>query len=73
MTAKKTAAPSIMTVSGAVTIDPAASYRLTLAKAIKAHRHVMRPDDRNIEVTGEALLALAADAPEGAIVDAAQV
>lgn len=69
MAAKKT----VKTVNGSVTVDPAASYRLTLAKAVSFLGQPMRPSDKNIEVTGEALIAIAATAAEGAIVDAAQV
>ena len=68
MTAKK--APSIKTEEGVVTVDAEASYRLTLAKPVTYLGHTMRPSDRNIDVTGEALVALAADAPEGAIINA---
>ena len=69
MATKKT----VKTVNGSVTVDPAASYRLTLAKAVSFLGQPMRPSDKNIEVTGEALLAIAATAAEGAIVDATQI
>lgn len=73
MTAKKTT-NAVETVNGSVTVDPAKSYRLTLAKALKVPGdHVLRPADRNIEVTGEILLLAAADVAEGVIINATPV
>lgn len=68
MTAKKP--PSVKTVNGTISVDPEAYYRITLGKTVKSAGHVIRPTDTRIEVTGAALIAIAADAEEGAIVDA---
>jgi hypothetical protein len=69
MAARKT----VKTVNGTVSVDAEAMYVLTLAKAVSYLGQPMRPTDKNIKVTGEALIAIGATAAEGAIVDAAQV
>lgn len=72
MTAKKST-PSVETANGSVSVDAEAKYKLTIAKAVSYLGLFMRPSDRNIEVTGEALLAIAGDAPEGAIVNVEKI
>lgn len=72
MAARK-APNSIETAKGTVVVEESATYKITLAKAVSHLGHVMRPSDRNIKVSGAALIAIAKEAAEGAIADAEAV
>lgn len=64
----------VVTAGGAtVTVDPAATYRLHLARSVKYLGHVMRPGDRNIRVIGSVLMEIAKTAGEGTFIDVEKV
>lgn len=69
-TKAKPAANQVATSKGSVAIDPAAHYGVTLAYAVRYLGAWIRPSDRNIKLRGDALIAIAASAREGTIVDA---
>ena len=72
MAARKTAAEAatkITTLKGEITVDEAATYRVSLAAPVRALGRWYRPSDRNVKFRGDVLLAVAAEA-KGAIADA---
>jgi hypothetical protein len=73
MATKAKPANTVMTASGPVTIDAEATYRVTLAFAVRYLGQWLRPSDRNVQVRGDALLIIAETARDGAIIDATQI
>jgi hypothetical protein len=56
---------------GSTTIDPAKTYKITLAKAIPFGGIWLRPSDKTIRVSGEALATILET--EGVVIDATEI
>lgn len=56
-----------------VAIDPEKTYRLTLSRSINFLGRWLQPSDRNIKVSGSALIEIILPANEGAIANAEEI
>lgn len=57
---------------GSVTIDPDKTYRLTLTKSVNFLGRWLQPSDRNIKVTGAALIDIILPGVSEGVVDNAE-